>query len=166
MKVKELCVVLHNVRSAYNVGAIFRTADAVGVKKIYLCGYTPIPETRDRKQGNPKIAKTALGAEKTVPWEYYPQARRLLKQLRQQKYQLIALEQTRRSENVFSFKPKFPVALIVGNEVRGLSPAVFKYAHAILEIPMRGKKESLNVSVAAGIAFYELSGHFFTQEHS
>lgn len=155
-KRKKLLVIVHNVRSAHNVGSIFRTADAVGVEKIYLCGYTPIPETRGRKAGNTKITKTALGAEMTVPWEYRSQAAPLLKIMQQEGYKLLALEQSRTSKDIFSFQPNFPAVLIVGNEVRGLPPSILKTCDQVVEIPMRGKKESLNVSVATGIALYAL----------
>ena len=152
----ELFVILHNIRSAHNVGAIFRTADAVGVEKVYLCGYTPIPETRGRRGGNAKIAKTALGAEKTVLWDYVPQIGKLLQELRKHNVHIIALEQTRRSHDIFSFKVKSAVALVVGNEVRGVSASVLKRCDAIVAIPMQGTKESLNVAVAVGIALYSM----------
>lgn len=147
MKQKEIVVVIDNVRSAYNVGSIFRTADAAGVRKIYLCGITPIPP-------NQKILKTALGAEKTILWEYYKQTWQLLKKLEKDKIHIIALEQTGKSKDVFKFKPKFPLALVLGNEVKGLSPKILKYCEKITAIPMYGRKESLNVSVAFGIAAY------------
>ncbi len=147
--VQKLVAVICNVRSAYNVGSLFRTADAAGIRHLYLCGFTPTPE-------HPKVAKTALGAERSVPWEYRAQAGRLLKELKRNGWYLVALEQTRRSKDIFSFKPRFPAALIVGNEVRGVSKPLLKQCDAIVEIPMHGKKESLNVSVAAGIALYQL----------
>ncbi len=142
-------LILHNIRSAYNVGSIFRTADAAGVQRIYLGGYTPTPNDK-------KVAKTALGAEKSVPWEYRKQAWRLLERLKKDEVQIIALEQTKKSVDYRKFKPRFPMALMVGNEIRGLSKAVLKYTDKIIEIPMFGKKESLNVSVAVGIAIFKL----------
>jgi|SRR3989344_4222500 len=149
-----MILILHNIRSAYNVGSIFRTADAVGVSKIYLCGITPTP-----------AQKTALGAEATVPWEHHAQTWRLLKKLKKQKVRLYAIEQHRASKNIFKFKPKFlpagrqvPCALILGHERKGVSKSILKYADAILEIPMHGLKESLNVAVATGIAVYYLHG--------
>lgn len=152
----NVTAVLYNIRSAHNVGSIFRTADAAGIDKIYLCGYTPIPESVGKKRGSDKIAKTALGAEKTVAWEYVPKIGKLLDKLKNDKTQIIALEQAKGSKNVFNFKPKRATALIVGNEVKGLAPSVLERADDIVEIPMRGKKESLNVSVAFGIAAYAL----------
>lgn len=169
-------LVLHNVRSAYNVGSIFRTADAAGVKKIFLCGYTPVPSdgealTGRRFGGQGKISKTALGAEKNVPWEQHKQTWRLLEKLRMEKIRIVALEQATESINLFAYKPEFPLVLIVGHERKGLSDKILNYVDDILEIPMHGAmvrqahhprhtqrgKESLNVSVAAGIALYGLT---------
>jgi 23S rRNA (guanosine2251-2'-O)-methyltransferase len=149
MKEQEVYLILHNIRSAYNVGSIFRTADAAGVKKIYLCGYTPTPD-------NQKVVKTSLGAEKYISWEYCKQAWQLLKKLKAEKVQIIALEQTKKSVDYRQFKPRFPIALMIGNEVRGLSKKILTYADKIIAIPMYGRKESLNVAVAAGIALYKL----------
>lgn len=146
---KEIYVVVDNVRSALNVGAIFRTADGAGVDKVFLCGYTPTPE-------NPKVVKTALGAEKAMPWERHSQTWRLLDSLRKRGAQTVALEQDKRSVDYKKFKPKFPVALVVGNEVKGLSKEILKYCDKIISIPMYGKKESLNVAVATGIAVYKI----------
>lgn len=152
----NVTAVLYNIRSAHNVGSIFRTADAAGINTIYLCGYTPIPETRGKKRGSDKITKTALGAEKSVSWEYFPKIGKLLDKLNNDGIQVIALEQAKGSKDVFKFKPKGASALIIGNEVKGLSASILKRADGIIEIPMRGKKESLNVSVAFGIAAYAL----------
>jgi 23S rRNA (guanosine2251-2'-O)-methyltransferase len=161
---QQLYLILHNIRSAYNVGSIFRTADAAGVEKIYVCGYSPTPSRNctsplARSFSYPsgrKVAKTALGAEKTVPWEYHKQTWRLLEKLSESKVQIVALEQSKKSVDYRRFKPRLPIALVLGNEVRGLSPKIIKYCDKIIEIPMRGKKESLNVSVAAGIAIFKL----------
>jgi len=151
-KESNFVVVLNNIRSTYNVGAIFRTADALKVNKIYLCGITPTPSK------NPKIIKTALGAEKSVLWEKTNQCWRLLKQLQKEGYYLIALEQDLKSKNILSLNKlnQKKIALILGSEVKGLSKEILKYADLILEIPMWGKKESLNVAVAFGIAGYEI----------
>ena len=152
----EIYLVLHNIRSLYNVGAIFRTAEGLGVKKIYLTGYTPEPYDlfgKIRKD----FQKTALGAEKYLEWEKLRYIAVLLKRLKQEKIQIIALEQSKSSVNIKKFKPRGKFALILGNEVRGVPKSVLKKCDKIIEIPMRGKKESLNVSVAAGIALYELS---------
>jgi len=149
MKEQEVYLILHNIRSAYNVGSIFRTADAAGVKKVYLCGYTPTPD-------NQKVVKTSLGAEKYILWEYYKQTWRLLKKLNANGIQIVALEQIKKSVDYRRFKPRFPIALMIGNEVRGLSKKILTYADKIIAIPMYGRKESLNVAVAAGIALYKL----------
>ncbi|MEK7583095.1 MAG: TrmH family RNA methyltransferase [Patescibacteria group bacterium] len=138
-------LILHNVRSAYNVGSIFRTADAAGVEKIFLCGYTPTPAT-----------KTALGAEATVPWEHHAQTWRLLKELKRQDIHIVALEQYQYSTDLFRYTPKFPMALLVGHERKGLSKTMLHLVDDIVEIPMHGAKESLNVAVATGIAVYYL----------
>ena len=146
----KISAILHNIRSTYNVGAIFRTADAVGIDKLYLTGYTPTPDK------NKKIEKTALGAEKYVAWEYYRNISYLLKKLKKEGFQIVALEQSSQSIPYYKFKPKFPLVLIVGNEVRGLTKKILSRADYIIEIPMFGKKESLNVAVAFGIVAYYL----------
>lgn len=165
---QDMFLLLHNVRSAYNVGAIFRTADAAGVSKIYLCGYTPLPlansESGIRNYDKTaaaivgqesKIAKVALGAEKTVPWEQSKQTWRLLEKLKKKGIKIVALEQTEKSVDYRKFKPKFPLALVAGHERNGLSRKILKYVDDIIEIPMLGKKESLNVSVAVGVVLYK-----------
>src|SRR3989344_1308031 len=123
----QIFLILHNIRSAYNVGSIFRTADATGVSKIYLCGYTPTPAEM-------KVAKTALGAEKTVPWEQHKQTWRLLQKLKKDGVQIVALEQSTKAIDYRKFKPKFPLGLVLGNEVEGLSKEFFKYTDVIIEI--------------------------------
>lgn len=155
MKQGQVFLVLDNIRSGENVGSIFRTADAAGVAKIYLCGITPIPP-------HPKIAKAALGAEKYVPWEYRKQTRRCLLEIKNQnaKIKIAALEQGTVSINIFKFKPKFPLALVVGNEVRGVNKKILSLTDVVVEIPMYGKKESLNVAAATGIALYQIKCKF------
>lgn len=139
-----------NIRSAYNVGSIFRTADAIGVNKIYLCGYTPAPP-------NQKITKVALGTEKTMPFESAKSAVRLIKKLKSDGIKIIVLENNlKEGINYLKFKPKFPLALVLGNEVEGISQKILQLADKIIYLPMAGKKESLNVSVAFGIASYEI----------
>ena len=145
----NLAVVCHNIRSAYNVGSVFRTADGAGVAKIYLTGYTPAPP-------HPGISKTALGAEKIVEWEKFAKLDTAIEKLKKEKFKIIALEQSKKSVPLVSFKSKGNVALILGNEVRGVSPAVLRKCDEVIEIPMRGEKESLNVSVAFGIAAYSI----------
>src|SRR3989344_8393642 len=163
---KEIYLILDNIRSRENVGSIFRTADAAGISKIYLCGITPTSTKGifvDTKMPFvDKIHKTALGAEMYVPWEYQSQTWRCLLKLKSnppasgEKLKIVGLEQTKNSQNIFRFKPKFPVALVLGNEVKGLSPKILKYCDKKIAIPMLGRKESLNVSVAAGVALYTL----------
>lgn len=151
--VPELTVIAHDVRSILNVGAIFRTADAVGAGMIWLTGYTPGPDTHPEK-----IAKTALGAEMSVPWGRMRRVGDVVRKLRGQGVRIIALEQTPESMDYRRFKPRFPLAVIVGNEVRGISRVMsHNLFDACIEIPMRGKKESLNVAIALGIAAYELT---------
>ncbi len=155
MPKKEIYLVLHNIRSLHNVGSVFRTADASGVKKIYLTGYTPAPTDRFGKV-RPEIHKTALGAEKFVKWEHCKKISALFKKLKKQKIRLIAVEQNNKAINYKKFKPYYPILLIFGNEVRGLSKNILAKCDKIIEIPMHGKKESLNVSVAAGIILFSL----------
>jgi tRNA G18 (ribose-2'-O)-methylase SpoU len=149
------CVlVLDNIRSVENVGAIFRTADAAGVHKIYLMGITPGPLDRfERPRAD--LRKSALGAELTVPWERLEKLEELGRE-----YELVALEQDARSIDYKEYKPKEnnmrDFALILGPEVGGLSKEVLDTCDKIISIPMKGKKESLNVSVAAGIALFRL----------
>ncbi len=153
---KETILILHNIRSAHNVGAIFRTADAAGVSCVYLSGYTPTPLDRFgmiRKD----IAKTALGAETTVVWESTKELAKLLTKLKQEHSTLIALEQGVRGAVDYK-KVKAPArsAFIVGNEVQGLHRNILSHCDIIAEIPMKGKKESLNVSVATGIGLFRM----------
>lgn len=143
-------LVLDNIRSRFNVGSIFRTADGAGIDKIYLGGITPAPP-------HPKIDKVALGAEKTVAFESVAMTWRILKKLKDSGFYIVALEQTNKSKLYFEYKPKFPIALVLGNEVKGLSKKILEYCDEFIEIPMKGKKESLNVSVAAGIVMCEIS---------
>lgn len=155
MKNQEIILVIHNVRSVYNVGSMFRTAETAGVSKIYLTGYTPQPIDRF---GRPRkdISKTALGAEKTIPWEHYTQIGQLINILKKDIFFIIAIEQSPKAIDYKEVKPKQKTALIVGNEVRGLSKAILDKCDVVAQIPMRGKKESLNVSVALGVALFRM----------
>lgn len=155
----KVYAILDNIRSAYNVGSVFRTADGAGVSKIFLTGLTPCPHTNEKFKTRARrdLEKTALGAEKFVPWEYHKQTWRLIEKLKRQGVQIIALEQTKNSIPYYQFKPTYPLCLIVGNEVTGISKSILKRCDAIIAIPMRGKKESLNVAVAFGIAVYSLT---------
>lgn len=142
-------LILHNIRSAYNVGTIFRTADAAGVSKIYVCGYTPAPS-------DPKVSKTALGAEKFVAWERKKQTWRLVEELKLKGVRVAALEQTAASRDYRLFKPKYPLAVVVGHEKQGVSRSLLERMDSVWHIPMRGQKESLNVAVAVGIFLYKI----------
>jgi len=153
----EFVVILHNIRSLHNVGSVLRTADGAGVTKVYMTGYTPSP-TDEMGRVRKEIAKTALGAEGSVMWEWTPDVSRLIVKLKQEGYFVVALEQSEGALDYREFRPKFPLALIAGNEVRGLSKALLGKTDASIIIPMRGKKESLNVSVAVAIALYQLTG--------
>lgn len=144
-----LCVVLNNVRSLYNVGAVFRTCDGAGVEKLWLCGITGYPP-------NAQIAKTALGAERHVPWEYHKDILSVVKDLKERHYQIVLLEQTTASVPYDEFKPQFPVCLVIGNEIEGISIPVVPYGDAAIDIEMAGIKNSLNVAVAFGIVAHHI----------
>jgi 23S rRNA (guanosine2251-2'-O)-methyltransferase len=158
-----LVIILHNVRSAQNVGAIFRTADAAGVQQVVATGYTPHPWYLDDSRpphiatsNTRAISKTALGAEQNVPWCYYPTLQAAIAYWRHKHYVIAALEQTESSKDLFSYPHSQPMALVVGNEVTGLEPSDLALCDVTLELPMLGTKESLNVATAAGIALYQL----------
>ncbi len=155
-----MVVILHNIRSTHNVGSIFRTADAAGIEKLYLSGVTPIPLDRFGKV-RPDIAKVALGAEMFIPWEHISSTVRIIKKLKKEGYAIVSLEQSERSVlyNKIKFSKNKKIVLIVGNEVRGLSKKILELSDIVMEIPMRGSKESLNVSVAFGIAAYALTNN-------
>lgn len=152
---RKIFVICHNIRSRHNVGSIFRTADGAGVSKIFLCGITPVPP-------HPNIEKVSLGAEKFVPWEKRKETWRVINELKKAGFEIIALEQSKKSislertDNGCRFNKK--IALVLGNEVKGLSESILKRADKIIQIPMFGKKESLNVATAFGVAIYKLAG--------
>lgn len=173
--------IFHNIRSMHNVGSMFRTADGAGVEKVYLTGITPAPVDEWGRM-RPQVTKVSLGAERAMPWEKRISATQVIKELKKEGYTIIAIEQNKEAIFLAYFWPDFcksklhskfchgkirvalekfekfkkleKLVLVVGNEVRGLSPAVLTLADHIVEIPMRGKKESLNVAVAFGIAAY------------
>jgi len=146
-------LLLHNIRSAHNVGSIFRTADAAGVSAIYLSGYTPTPTDRF---GRPQkeIAKTALGAELTIPWWHAATPTSFIKQLKKEGWRIVGIEQDTRAVDYRTLTLDRPTLFMLGNEVKGISLALRKQCDEIIEIPMHGKKESLNVGVAAGIVLF------------
>jgi len=141
--------ILENIRSLWNVGSIFRSADAAGVERLVLAGFTGRPPRAE-------ISKTALGAEESVPWEEAPSAAEAVKRLRADGRFIIALERTPASVPIDEAEIRFPAALVLGNEVAGLGPEVLAASGLVCHIPMHGVKGSLNVAVAAGVAFYAL----------
>lgn len=143
-------VIAHNIRSLYNIGTIFRTADALGIDQLFLTGYSGYPP-------RPEISKVALGAEQTVPWQRVPNISSLLKKLKAQGVRLVSLEICPQALDYRQFKPKFPLALLVGNETRGISSALLKQSDRIIYLPMQGQKESLNVGVSLAVAGYYLN---------
>ncbi len=147
----KVSVVCDNLRSAHNVGAVFRTADGFSMEHLHICGITVTPP-------NNEIHKAALGAEFTVPWTYWDKTEDCLIELKKNGYRIVALEQTDRSILLENFKADkdHAIALVLGNEVKGISPGVLALCDTAIEIPMEGTKHSLNVSVAAGIVLWEL----------
>ncbi len=166
----KIAAVLHDVRSVHNVGSIFRTADAAGVRKLWLCGITPTPFDRFGKV-RPDFAKVALGAERSIAWEYAAETAAAIAALTRDGYRIFAVEQAPGSVPYDRVRPasrpprvrgsaKVPrepkLALLMGNEVEGVPPALLALADRVIEIPMAGKKESLNVAVAFGVVAYGL----------
>jgi len=159
----DIVLIAHNVRSSHNVGSLLRTAEGLGVAKVYLSSYTPYP-TLDKDDRLPHIAnkvhaqisKTALGAEKLVQIEHTNDISQLLSGLRQQGYYICALEQAPGATPLPTYKPQGAIALIVGNELEGIEPELLGLADTVLEIPMYGKKESFNVAQAAAMALFHL----------
>jgi len=155
-------LILPDIRSAINVGSIFRTSDAVGISKIYLSGWTPTPNDKfGRVQKD--IAKSALGAETWIPWEYQKTVFKIIRDLKKEGYTIIAIEQDERSIDYRLLSKSFPdkkipqrVAFILGPEVDGLSKKVLDQCDFVTYIPMYGKKESLNVAVSFGIAIFRI----------
>ena len=145
-----ISILVENVRSVHNVGSIFRSADGFGAEKIFLSGYTATPPRKD-------LSKTALGSEEAVPWEHFNDPIEAAKHIQSLGIKLILLEQTVKSKSIYDIKLDFPVCFIVGNEVEGVSEKLSNLADLHVEIPMRGIKQSLNVSVAVGVIGYELS---------
>jgi 23S rRNA (guanosine2251-2'-O)-methyltransferase len=176
---KKKVVILDNIRSVHNVGSIFRTSDALGIDKIFLCGCTPTPKDRFGR-ARADLAKVALGAEKDIAWEYVSLTRDIIKKLKKEKFQIIAVEQDKNSVDFrkiyphtnskfagkvtkgskskigVGVKPKYPIAIVMGNEVGGIDKKTLDLCDVVAEIPMIGNKESLNVSVSFGIAGYEI----------
>ncbi len=150
-KKPRACAIFVDIRSSHNVGSMFRTADALGLEKMYLVGITPPPKDRFGRI-NKEIAKTALGAEISVSWEVVGTAAAAFKKVKKLGFQIVAIEQSEAAKDYKKFTAKKPIAFVVGNEVEGLNKKALGACDDVLEIPMRGEKESLNVSVAFGIA--------------
>lgn len=152
---KTCVLILENLRSVENTASIFRTAEGLGVSKIILVGTTPAPLDRfGRKRAD--FAKVALGSEDMVTWQYVKDLKEAIEELKSQNFQILALEQMSGSKNLKDFKTENAFALIVGNEIDGVSKEVLEISDEIVEIPMHGKKESLNVSVSTAIALFVL----------
>ena len=151
----EIHLLLHDIRSAHNVGSIFRTSDAIGVSRIYLSGHSPSP-TDKFKRPVKEITKTALGAELSIPWEYHKDPTQLIEKLKGEGYSVVAIEQDSKAVDYKQFKPNKKILVVVGNEVDGVSEDVRTLCDVFVEIPMHGKKESLNVAVAYGIAMFRM----------
>ena len=161
---RKLALVIHNVRSAHNVGSMLRTADGLGVQGVYFTGYTPYPLSEDglrlphvARRAADQISKTALGAEYSVNWKHFDKLGDCLKELADSAYSIVALEQTDKAVSLDEFEPQGDIALVVGNEVQGLDKLALKQIGRHLKIPMRGQKESFNVAIAAAIVLYELN---------
>jgi len=151
---RETFVILHNIRSAHNVGSIFRTADGAGVSKIYLTGYTPLPVDRFGRVVS-EIAKTSLGATESVLWEHHEDVEELIQTLQREGVTVVAVEQDEQATSYDTYTPDGTVAYIMGNETEGISEEVRSMVDTIVDIPMCGEKESLNVSVATGVILYQ-----------
>ena len=159
----EIVVIAHDLRSNHNVGSILRTCDGLGVTKFVATGTTPFPRLKNDTRlphiidrATSQIGKTALGAEQTISVES-SEINKIIKDLRSNGYSIYALEQADGSQNLRSFIPCLPFALVVGNEPNGLSDQVLELCDKVVEIPMQGNKESFNVSVACGIALWQLT---------
>ena len=152
MNNNDFFIIAHNIRSLYNVGTIFRTADALQVTKIFLTGYTGCPPRKE-------ISKVAFGAENSVPWELIKNISTLFRRLQKAGIKIIALEKTATSLDYLDFVPTFPIALVLGNEVRGVSNSLLKKCDQIISLPMKGEKESLNVGVAMAVAAYHINSY-------
>ena len=151
-KPRPVSVLLDNIRSLYNVGSIFRTSDAAGIEKIYLCGITGSPPRAE-------IHKAALGAETVVPWKYEDDALAVIRKLKASGYRIVVLEHTDSGIDYSTAEYDYPLCLVIGHEITGISDAIVAEADAAIEIPMAGMKQSLNVAVAYGIAIFEVIRH-------
>lgn len=160
---KDIVLLAHNLRSTHNVGSLLRTAEGLGVEEVFLTGYSPYPQTIDDKRLphivaklSKQISKTALGAEKSQKWKHQQDISSVISSLKNKNYQIIALEQTNSSIPISSLSLHTKVALVVGREVEGIEPEVIEMCDLVVEIPMRGQKESFNVAQATAMGLYHL----------
>lgn len=158
---RDIILIVHNLRSSHNIGSLLRTADGLGVSKVYLSGYSPYPEAPNdtrlphiSRKLTAQIHKTALGAEHSTSWEHRENIKQLIQKLKGRRFAICALEQTDKSITLANYHPPKKIALIVGREVEGLEPEVINQADTTLEIQMLGHKESFNVVQAAAMALY------------
>lgn len=152
----HISILLPNIRSAYNVGSFFRTCDGLGIDHIFLCGYSAFPPHKE-------IAKTALGAEDMVSWSHHKDSQEVIKQLQEENVRIVGLELTKNAVPLEEFTPTFPLCLVVGNEVDGISEEVLEETHERIYIPMQGQKESFNVMIAGSIALWEISKNRYNE---
>jgi len=158
-RVKKLpvYVVLNSIRSSYNVGSIFRTSDGAMIKKLYLCGYTPYPPHSDLPAGKKEVLKTSLGATESVDWEYIKDPKEIIISMKEKGIKVCALELTEKSFPYYDLKKViFPICLLIGNEISGVSQDLLDLCDFSIEIPQFGIKQSLNVAVAYGITIFKL----------
>tara|TARA_B100000315_G_scaffold178022_1_gene166659 strand:- start:150 stop:605 length:456 start_codon:yes stop_codon:yes gene_type:complete len=146
---RSIVLFAHNIRSLWNVGSFFRTADAFGVEKLYLTGYTGLPPRRE-------ISKTALGADEWIPWEHHQDPKKVIEELKNDGVRIVALEITQKAEDISVYASPEKVCLLVGHEVTGVPQELLDLCDDHVQIPMQGKKESLNVAVATGVALHHL----------
>lgn len=144
-----MVVILDNIRSLNNIGSVFRSSDAFAIEKIYLCGYTATPPHRE-------IRKTAIGATESVDWEHQENILDVIQALKNQQYEVFAIEQTENSIKLQDFKPKGKLAIIMGNEVEGVQQEAIDLCDGVIEIPQEGTKHSLNISVSCGIVLWDI----------
>jgi 23S rRNA (guanosine2251-2'-O)-methyltransferase len=154
-KKQEYILVLHDIRSVYNVGALFRTADAIGISQIIISGYSPTPVDRFGR-ARTDFAKSALGSEKAIPWQYAKTPYAKIKKLKAEGFHIVGVEQDARSIDYKKLKKSDRMVFVLGTETTGISKTLLKLCDTIIELPMSGMKESLNVSVAGGIILYRV----------
>lgn len=158
---REIVVIAHDIRSTHNVGSLLRTADGLGIQKVYFTGYTPYPTQQNdsrlphlTRKLNAQIHKTALGAEKSINWERPSDVLKLIEDLKDDDHEVIALEQAKGSIKLPNYEPTSKVAILLGSEVSGIDDSLLAQCDEVVEIPMLGKKESFNVVEAATMAMY------------